>query len=99
MRAKFFVDNILVYTHDLSAGDKHLRAKALVDQLWTDRSGVLSAHVLQEFYVNVRRKARDPLRSAEAKQWIEDYMGKSTSGTRIAKPRPMTNGRRTVRLR
>jgi predicted nucleic acid-binding protein len=75
MSAKHFVDtNILVYAHDAAAGDKHARARALVEQLWADRSGVLSTQVLQEFYVNIRKKARAPLAAAEARQWIADYL-------------------------
>ncbi len=34
--------NILMYAHDRSTGVKHERAKALVDELWRDRSGVIS---------------------------------------------------------
>ena len=75
MSAKHFVDtNILVYAHDVAAGDKHARARSLVEQLWADRSGVLSTQVLQEFYVNIRKKARAPLAAAEARQWISDYL-------------------------
>jgi predicted nucleic acid-binding protein len=48
MSDKFFVDtNILMYAHDTSAGKKHERAKALVEELWRNRSGVLSTQVLQ----------------------------------------------------
>jgi len=33
-----FVDtNILVYAHDVTAGDKHSRARALVEELWGTR--------------------------------------------------------------
>lgn len=59
---KTFVDtNILVYAHDRGAGSKHDEAKALVEALWKDRSGVISTQVLQGFYVNARRKARNHL--------------------------------------
>ena len=75
MSDKVFVDtNILVYAHDRAAGDKHLRAKALLEQLWRDRTGVVSTQVLQEFYVNVRKKVRAPLSAEEAKQWVADYL-------------------------
>jgi predicted nucleic acid-binding protein len=64
MSDKYFVDtNILVYAHDAAAGDKHDRARSLIEQLWDDRSGVLSTQVLQEFYINIRKKARAPLRT------------------------------------
>jgi predicted nucleic acid-binding protein len=72
---KVFVDtNILVYAHDAAAGEKHARAKALVTQIWNNRCGVLSTQVLQEFYVNIRKKAAAPVGTAEAKQWLTDYL-------------------------
>ena len=59
---KDFVDtNILMYAHDTSAGAKHERARALVEELWRDRTGVISTQVLQELCVNLRRKAGNPL--------------------------------------
>lgn len=49
MSDKYFVDtNILMYAHDASAGAKHERARALVEELWRDRRGVVSTQVLQE---------------------------------------------------
>jgi predicted nucleic acid-binding protein len=52
-----FVDtNILVYAHDVTAGDKHSRARALVEELWDTRQGCLSVQVLQEFFVTTTRK-------------------------------------------
>lgn len=72
---KAFVDtNILVYAHDAAAGAKHARAKAVVTELWENRRGVLSTQVLQEFYVNIRRKAATPVSADEAKQWLADYL-------------------------
>ena len=72
---KSFVDtNVLVYAHDRGAGRKHEIAKALVENLWRQRKGVISIQVLQEFYVNVRRKALNPVRPKEAKQLLADYM-------------------------
>jgi predicted nucleic acid-binding protein len=61
MSDRFFVDtNVLVYAHDVAADVKHGRARSLVEELWRDRSGVLSTEVLQELYVTLRR-ARNPL--------------------------------------
>ena len=75
MAARSFVDtNILVYAHDISQGFRHDRAKALVERLWEERSGVLSTQVIQEFYVNVRRKAAHPIPSDEARKLVEDYL-------------------------
>jgi predicted nucleic acid-binding protein len=62
MSDKFFVDtNILIYAHDTAAGTKHERARALVEELWRERSGVVSTQVLQELCVNLRRKTGRPL--------------------------------------
>jgi predicted nucleic acid-binding protein len=53
-----FVDtNILLYAYDATAGERHEAASALVDRLWRERRGAISVQVLQEFYVNVTRKA------------------------------------------
>lgn len=52
-----FVDtNVLIYAYDRTAGDRHLRAKVLVAELWKSRRGCLSVQVLQEFYVVGVRK-------------------------------------------
>ncbi|MCP4661742.1 MAG: PIN domain-containing protein [bacterium] len=75
MSVRSFVDtNILVYAHDRGAGDRHKAAKALVGRLWRERTGVLSTQVIQEFYVNVRRKALNPVEPAEARRLVEDYL-------------------------
>lgn len=75
MSAKYFVDtNILMYAHDTSAGSKHERAEALVEELWTSRSGVVSTQVLQELCVNLRRKAGRPLDSKATREIVTDYL-------------------------
>lgn len=75
MTVRAFVDtNILVYAHDEGSGAKHDKARALVEQLWHERSGVLSTQVIQEFYVNVRRKAKNPIPASEARRLVEDYL-------------------------
>ena len=67
-----FVDtNVLVYAHDKSAGQKHTRAKVLVEELWHSGTGCLSVQVLQEFYIAVTRKVRQPLSSDAALQIVE----------------------------
>jgi predicted nucleic acid-binding protein len=74
MSDRAFVDtNILVYAHDSSAGAKHQKARDLVEDLWADRSGVLSTQVLQELYVSLR-KAPHPLPVAEARLVVADYL-------------------------
>ena len=75
MSDKFFVDtNILMYAHDASAGAKHERAKAVVEELWRDRTGIVSTQVLQELAVNLRRKAGRPLDAKATREIISDYL-------------------------
>jgi predicted nucleic acid-binding protein len=69
-----FVDaNVLIYAHDLDAGRKHDIAKAVLRDLWADRSGVLSTQVLQEFYVNATRKLKTPLAKPAARGVVDTY--------------------------
>lgn len=75
MRDKCFVDtNVLIYAHDSGAGPKHEKATLLLETLWMERLGVISTQVIQEFYVNVRRQARNPMGADEARLLIEDYL-------------------------
>lgn len=74
MSGKSFVDtNVLIYAHDRSAGVKHQRAAALVEQLWLSNDGVLSTQVLQEFCVNVRRKLARPMSSDDTERVLQQY--------------------------
>jgi len=75
MSDRAFVDtNILVYAHDRAAGERHRIARTLLERLWEERTGVLSTQVIQEFYVNVRRRAQRPISATEAGQLVEDYL-------------------------
>jgi predicted nucleic acid-binding protein len=75
MSDKFFVDtNILIYAHDTTAGLKHQRARALVEDLWNSGKGVLSTQVLQELYINLRRKVSPPLPLEAIRLLIRDYL-------------------------
>jgi predicted nucleic acid-binding protein len=75
MSDRYFVDtNILMYAHDTSAGEKHERAKALVEELWRDRTGVVSTQVLQELSVNLRKKVRRPLDAKATREVVADYL-------------------------
>ena len=70
-----FVDtNILVYAYDRGAGERHEKALSLIEQLWQEGNGILSTQVLQEFYVNVRRKAQRPVTAGQARALIADYL-------------------------
>ena len=68
-----FVDtNILVYAHDISAGDKHIRSKKLINELWNSSRGSISIQVLQEFYVTVVQKVARPMQPQMAARIISD---------------------------
>lgn len=75
MSDRHFVDtNILMYAHDKTTGRKHTRAKALIDELWLHRSGVISTQILQELAVNLRRKAGRPLDAKATREVVADYL-------------------------
>ena len=75
MSDRFFVDtNILMYAHDKASGAKHERAKALVEELWRNRTGVVSTQVLQELSVNLGKKAGRPLDAKATREIISDYL-------------------------
>ena len=72
---KTFVDtNILVYGHDADAGQKHEVARSVLENLWDDRTGVLSVQVLQECYVTMTRKVLHPLPPNYVRNIIQDYL-------------------------
>ena len=72
---KAFVDtNVLVYAYDRAAGAKRDLARDLLEALWNEGRGVLSTQVLQEFYVNIRRKTRPPVSQEVARAVVADYL-------------------------
>lgn len=74
MTDRTFVDtNVLVYAHDVDAGQRHDVAKSLVAELWETRRAVISTQVLQEFYVNATRKIPSPLPRATARRIVNTY--------------------------
>ena len=74
MSAKTFVDtNVLIYAHDVDAKEKHETAKGVLRALWSERNGVVSMQVLQEFYVNVTRKIPHPISKQSARLVVNSY--------------------------
>ncbi len=74
MNGRTFVDtNVLIYAHDVDSKAKHGIAKNILRELWSERMGVLSMQVLQEFYVNVTRKIRSPLPKDSARLVVSSY--------------------------
>lgn len=73
--SKSFVDtDILIYAHDRTAGPKHELARQLLEKLWSTGQGVVSTQVLQELWVNLRRRVAPPLSTQEIRSLIEDYL-------------------------
>jgi len=68
---QFLDTNVLVYAHDVTAGDKHSRARALVEELWETRQGCLNVQVLQEFFVTTTRTIPRPLEAPAAARIID----------------------------
>jgi predicted nucleic acid-binding protein len=74
MSGRTFVDtNVLIYAHDIDANTKHAIAKEFLRELWSERTGVLSAQVLQEFYVTVTRKIASPMSKDSARSVVSSY--------------------------
>jgi len=74
MNDRLFVDtNILIYAHDTEAGKKYVLASQIIEELWSNRLGILSTQVLQEFYVNVTAKILKPLPKTEAASYVKQY--------------------------
>lgn len=67
MSGSVFVDsNVLVYARDMTEGEKQQTAADWIRHLWIERSGRLSAQVLNEFYVTVTRKLSPGLTREDA---------------------------------
>lgn len=72
MNVELVDSNVVVYAHDPSAGEKHRRARALMERLWVERSGCLSVQVLQEFFWIATRKIARPVAAKVALGIIRD---------------------------
>jgi predicted nucleic acid-binding protein len=69
-----FIDtNILVYAFDLKAGVKHERAEKLIARLWDEETGGLSIQVLQETYVILTGKIKQPALTEQAREIVEEF--------------------------
>jgi predicted nucleic acid-binding protein len=74
MSDKTFVDtNILICAHDADSGEKQRIAKRLLSALWSERAGVLSMQVLEEFYVSVTQNVPSPLPKDLARLVVTSY--------------------------
>jgi len=68
MSARSFLDtNILVYTDDADSPEKQSRALEIVEQCRSERTGVVSTQILQEYFATVTKKLRVPTEDAKRK--------------------------------
>jgi len=76
MNARTFVDtNVLVYAFDFGSPLKRERARSVLFRLASEGAIVLSAQVLQEFYVTTTRKLVPPLSPEDAEAVVQRYAG------------------------
>jgi predicted nucleic acid-binding protein len=74
-KGKFFVDtNLLVYAYDSSAGKKWRTSLEVLSLLWIHRTGVLSTQVIQELFVSLTQKVKNPILSETAREIISDLL-------------------------
>jgi predicted nucleic acid-binding protein len=69
----FFDTNLLVYLFDSSAPEKQRRAREVLSERAKRDEVLLSAQVLEEFYVAVTRKLATPLSSDQAERLVRDF--------------------------
>ena len=74
-KGNFFVDtNLLVYAYDSSAGKKWRTSLEVLSLLWIQRTGVLSTQVIQELFVSLTQKVKNPILPETAKEIISDLL-------------------------
>jgi len=74
-QGRFFVDtNLLVYAYDSSAGKKWKTSLEVLSLLWIHRTGVLSTQVIQELFVSLTQKVKNPILPRAAKEIISDLL-------------------------
>jgi predicted nucleic acid-binding protein len=75
MNDKAFVDtNVLVYAHDLDAGEKQPIAIEIISDLWESGNGVISTQVLQELYVTLTKKVPSPPNKSQVRRILNNYL-------------------------
>src|SRR4029079_19050218 len=74
MNERVFVDSsVLLYAHDHDAGEKRAIAEHVLRTLWTDRSGVLSVQVLEEFYDAFTTRATTAAAKRVGRELVDAY--------------------------
>jgi predicted nucleic acid-binding protein len=88
MSVRSFLDtNVLVYTDDGDAPEKQAKAQEIVERCRSERTGVVSTQILQEYFVTATRKLRVPPEAAK-RSWRSSAVSTySRSHLRTSLPR------------
>jgi|SRR5208282_6274955 len=71
MSDRFFIDtNIFIYSFDQSAPAKSRKAVQLIRDALTTQKGIVSFHVVQEFFNVALRRFSQPMQAADAAQYL-----------------------------
>ena len=74
MNERVFVDtSVLLYAHDQDAAEKRAIAEHVIRSLWTDRCGVSSVQVLEEFYTAFTSRVTSASAKRVARELVEVY--------------------------
>lgn len=72
---RYFLDtNIFVYCFDQGQEGKRVRSLALVEDALQTGDGIISTQVIQEFLNVSRRKFQEPLKTADAKRYLQKIL-------------------------
>jgi predicted nucleic acid-binding protein len=70
-----FIDtNVFVYAHDDTEPEKAARARRLLIELTTARTGCITTQVVQEFCNVALKKAATPLKAADVRKVVRDEL-------------------------
>jgi len=75
MKDKFFIDtNLFAYSFDASAKKKQRRSREIIAEALSQKTGIISFQVIQEFLNIAIRKFRQPLTIHDSKQYLSKIL-------------------------
>ncbi len=73
MNGKYFIDtNVFIYMFDPRFPDKSKKARTIVDHAVNDEAGVISYHVIQEFFNAASKKFAGPMTMYECLYFLDN---------------------------
>ncbi len=78
MSGKFFDTNILVYAYDADIPQKHMVAASILKEAILKEKPILSAQVINEFFVVTTKKIKHPFSPQEGKEKVEQLISNFT---------------------